>query len=174
MAVNDEQEVQQTTFIDNITGQTATISPDVSFTKDSTSEFDSTNDILSGRIYFRKDGIFVNGYQYSEILPLTTAQALKSGIPESAWTNCLDLTSLTNGTYIIQTVLSQIVDNVTKSDIYSGIISYSGTGGEEILLHRSGNGQNRIFLKIDGTDLKIASTSALVNITLNIKLRKML
>ena len=142
------------------------VNPNVSFTKNSTNNFDSTTDTFVGRIYFRKNGIFVDGYQYSELLPITTGQAVKDGIPESAWTNCFDLTSLISGTYIINATLG--------NDVYSGIISYSGTGGEEIPLHRSGNGQNRIFLKIDGTNLKIASTSALVDITLNIKLRKML
>lgn len=142
------------------------VNPNVSFTKNSINNFDSTTDTFVGRIYFRKNGIFVDGYQYSELLPITTGQAVKNGIPESAWTNCFDLTSLTNGTYIINVILG--------NDVYSGIISYSGTGGEEIPLHRSGNGQNRIFLKIDGTNLKIASTSALVDITLNIKFRKML
>ena len=142
------------------------INPDVSFTKNPAGNFNSNNDTLTGRIYFRKDGIFVDGYQYSEVFPISTGQAIESGVPESAWMTCLDLTALTSGTYIINATL----DN----DIYSGIISYSGTGGEEILLHRSGNGQDRIFLKTDGTNLKIASTSALVNITLNVKLRKML
>lgn len=144
----------------------AIITGKVSFSGNSTTNYDNSTDNISSRIYFRKNGIFVDGHQYSELLPITTGQAIKDGIPESAWINCFDLTSLTTGTYIINATLG--------NDVYSGIISYSGTGGEEIPLHRSGNGQNRIFLKTDGTNLKIASTSALVDITLNIKFRKML
>lgn len=143
-----------------------TSNSDVTFKKDSTTNYNPQTDNVSGRIYFKKNGIFVDGYQYSELLPITIGQAVKDGIPESAWTNCFDLTSLTNGTYIINAALG--------NDVYSGIISYSGTGGEEIPLHRSGNGQDRIFLKTDGINLKIASTSALIDITLNIKFRKML
>lgn len=39
-------------------------STSVTFTHDSTSDFNNTTDNVEGRIYFRKDGIYVDGYQY--------------------------------------------------------------------------------------------------------------
>lgn len=45
---------------------------DVTFSKDPTKEFDKESDSVEGRAYFRKDGIYVDGYQYGTNQTATT------------------------------------------------------------------------------------------------------
>ena len=40
------------------------VNPNVSFTKNSINNFDSTTDTFVGRIYFRKNGIFISILNY--------------------------------------------------------------------------------------------------------------
>lgn len=47
----------------------------VSFAKDSSIEYDKTKDTIEGRAYFRKDGIFVDGYQYGTVAPATESRS---------------------------------------------------------------------------------------------------
>ena len=44
----------------------------ISFTKDPTSNFSGTNDNVDGRIYFKQNGIFVDGFQYGVNAEATT------------------------------------------------------------------------------------------------------
>lgn len=50
---------------------------DVTFSKDPTMNYDSNVDNIEGRMYFKKDGIYVDGYQYGTVAPATEQ---KSGI----------------------------------------------------------------------------------------------
>lgn len=50
---------------------------DVTFSKDPTTNYDSNVDSIEGRMYFKKDGIYVDGYQYGTVAPATEQ---KSGI----------------------------------------------------------------------------------------------
>lgn len=43
----------------------------VTFSKDPTKEFDKETDTVEGKVYFRKDGIYVDGYQYGVTAPAT-------------------------------------------------------------------------------------------------------
>lgn len=49
----------------------------VTFSKDPISEFNNSEDIVEGKIYYRKNGIFIDGYQYSTN---TTASNTKKGV----------------------------------------------------------------------------------------------
>ncbi len=44
---------------------------DVTFSKDPSSNFDPQNDNIEGRIYYKKDGIYIDGYQYGVNAPAT-------------------------------------------------------------------------------------------------------
>lgn len=44
---------------------------DVTFSKDPTMNYDSNVDTVEGRMYFKKDGIYVDGYQYGTATPAT-------------------------------------------------------------------------------------------------------
>lgn len=55
------------TSLDIIKGATT-----VSFTKDPINDFNQNEDIINGRVYFRKNGIFVDGYQYGVNAEATT------------------------------------------------------------------------------------------------------
>ena len=50
---------------------------DVSFSKNDSINFDPSNDTTEGRIYFRQDGIFVDGTQYGTV---TRASTTKQGV----------------------------------------------------------------------------------------------
>lgn len=43
----------------------------VSFSKNSLENYDVENDSVEGRIYFKKDGIFIDNYQYGTVAPAT-------------------------------------------------------------------------------------------------------
>ena len=49
----------------------------VTFSKDPLNNFNSETDSVEGRLYLRKDGIYVDGYQYGTVTPATT---IKGGI----------------------------------------------------------------------------------------------
>lgn len=60
--------------VSNITVNTSLISnkaEDVTFSKDPTQNYNSLTDNQSGKIYFRKDGIYVNEYKYGTVAPAT-------------------------------------------------------------------------------------------------------
>ena len=46
----------------------------VTFSKDATVAFDSNVDSVEGRVYFRKDGIYVDNYKYGAVNPATANQ----------------------------------------------------------------------------------------------------
>lgn len=46
----------------------------VSFSKDENNNFDSSTDNIDGRVYFRQDGIFVDGMQYAVTAPASTSK----------------------------------------------------------------------------------------------------
>lgn len=47
---------------------------DVSFSKDATVVFDANTDTVEGRVYFRKDGIYVDNYKYGAVNQATANQ----------------------------------------------------------------------------------------------------
>lgn len=46
----------------------------VTFSKDESVQFDKEQDNVDGRIYFRHDGIYVDGYQYGTVAPATNTK----------------------------------------------------------------------------------------------------
>ena len=93
----------------------------------------------------------------------------------TAWTDLLSLNNVTgglnlsNGTYTIQ---MKVKNGTSDVQCYSGIFSYcNGQGNDEITLHKSGTGDQRLFLQTNATKLQIASSSA-SSVTLDITVKE--
>lgn len=105
---------------------------DVSFSKDATVVFDANTDTVEGRVYFRKEGIYVDGYQYGTVAPATNNSAgivklfnafeidpVDGGIiapntPDSAATPQLVYNAMAS----LKQFSEELVNGVTAPDIY--------------------------------------------------------
>lgn len=119
----------------------------VTFSKDPTQSFDVELDNVEGRVYFRKEGIYVDGYQYGTVAPATNNSAgivklfnafeidpVDGGIiapntPDSAATPQLVYNAMAS----LKQFSEELVNGVTAPDIYieeEGTIVDEETGEE--------------------------------------------
>lgn len=130
----------------------------------------NSNDIIflekTHQIYTH--GKYFPDFTKSEAIDIIYSKSITKNITTS-WSDLLNFTDIDSsfelGTYTIQVTYS--------NNIFSGIFSYNGVGGEEIILHQAGDG-TRIFLKTNNGKLQIVGNSAVANASLIIKLRKIL
>lgn len=142
----------------------------ITFSKDPTKEFDKELDSIEGRAYFRKDGIYVDGYQYGTVKP---ADGNKFGVVKLSQDSLKrELNEETELEEIVApedsgvVVTTQLLHNVIQ-EIQSGLISPPIASTEQygvVLL------QNSFNIDEDGGIIapegNIAATSQLVFNTL--------
>ena len=97
----------------------------ITFSKDSTRDYDIDIDSIEGRAYFRKDGIYVDGYQYGTVAPSTDKKFGIVKLSKDRFDTFID----EDGNEGIQAPIengiaasTQLVYNITE-DIQNGIIS---------------------------------------------------
>lgn len=102
----------------------------VSFSKDATVAFDPNVDSVEGRVYFRKDGIYVDNYKYGAVNPATendlglvklfnSFKYDEDGIVAPTENNVAATPQLVyNATASLKNYAEELVDGITAPDIF--------------------------------------------------------
>lgn len=112
-------------------------SEQVTFSKDPTQNFDRNTDVEAGKIYFRKDGIYVNEYQYGTVIPATENRSGIVKLKKQFDTQDGSIIILDeNGTAATPQLIIQALNNATElvgqeiiepgSDSSYGVVKLSG------------------------------------------------
>lgn len=102
----------------------------VSFSKDATTAFDPNVDSVEGRVYFRKDGIYVDNYKYGAVNPATendlglvklfnSFKSDEDGIVAPTENNVAATPQLVyNAIASLKNYAEELVDGITAPDIF--------------------------------------------------------